>query len=519
MADPIDEAEAEIRSVFWAALSRWLVQLARRLLRTARPDPDAVWSMRPAWDAVVEHMIARAILPIMQRAYAAVLGEDYPWDQRAFLGRYLTEVRNRMARTPDEVYDLIAGEIAEGVNLGDSIPQLAERVQQTLAATGTDRWENRATTVARTEAIGALNAARMDAFRAVAEDEGGVFEKIWISTSDSRTRETHVLADGQRVPLDQPFLVGGARLMFPGDPSGPADEVINCVIGSTEIDWPGQLVQGSTRRRHTGPFIQLVTSEGHDLTVTPNHPVLTPIGYVPAGLLSPGQSVMASAFPVSPNVDNAPSSAEEIHRSLCERGKPERVSGSRMDFHGDGANSEVQIVGAYGYLPGNGQTARLRQSEKIDFVRASGRERPLSGLGGAVVTRVPIPGSPSGSFADSLVSRKGERSTLSDAQSAHPEAIGFAGISDIQAQIRKTPDDGRTADSDFPAHLQYALASGMAPTEIIQVNRLAGDHWVYNLSTSDHWYSANGIALHNCRCSFVLVEQGEALDMSNRQMR
>lgn len=247
MADPIDEAEAEIRRVFWAELSRWLIEVGRRVLRGGRPNPDAVWSMVPAWDRVVNVMIERAVMPIMQRVYASVTGQDFPWDQRPMAVRHLAEVRNRMVGTPDWTYDLIAGQISEGINLGEGIPQLAARVDEALSATGTDLWENRATVVARTESIGALNAARMDAFRVVAEDEGGVFEKVWISTQDSRTRETHREADGQRVPLEAPFKVGGFPLMFPGDPTGPPQETIQCRCGFVLVE-RGESVNMSDRQ-------------------------------------------------------------------------------------------------------------------------------------------------------------------------------------------------------------------------------------------------------------------------------
>jgi hypothetical protein len=67
--------------------------------------------------------------------------------------------------------------------------------------------------------------------------------KQWISTEDARTRPTHVAADKQRTLLSEPFVVGGARLLFPGDPRGPAAEVVQCrcsllpvVLGET-IDW------------------------------------------------------------------------------------------------------------------------------------------------------------------------------------------------------------------------------------------------------------------------------------------
>ena len=41
-------------------------------------------------------------------------------------------------------------------------------------------------------------------------------------------RETHAAAEKQTVGIDEPFIVGGAELMFPGDPAGPPEEVINC---------------------------------------------------------------------------------------------------------------------------------------------------------------------------------------------------------------------------------------------------------------------------------------------------
>jgi hypothetical protein len=84
-------------------------------------------------------------------------------------------------------------------------------------------WRMRATRIARTESTSAYNSG---ALAALADE--GVTNKRWVATRDSRTRPTHIRADGQVRPLVEPFDVGGRSLQIPGDPSGPAREIINC---------------------------------------------------------------------------------------------------------------------------------------------------------------------------------------------------------------------------------------------------------------------------------------------------
>jgi hypothetical protein len=226
----IAAAERDIRAAFWAALSDWLVQTARRVLRgdTHVPDPDAIWARVPAWRDAVDAILHGEIFKALGLAYHRLLGKDYPYANRTFVTQYLAEVRNRMVRLPEEIFDLVAGQMAAGVNLGESIPELAKRVDTVLSTTDSERWPNRAVVVARTEAIGALNGGRSDAFKIIADDADEDLESFWLATEDHRTRPTHVVAEGQRVPIGTPFTVGGFHLRFPGDPEGPPQEVIQC---------------------------------------------------------------------------------------------------------------------------------------------------------------------------------------------------------------------------------------------------------------------------------------------------
>jgi uncharacterized protein with gpF-like domain len=78
--------------------------------------------------------------------------------------------------------------------------------------------------IARTETHGAANFGATEAAR----ETGLPLRKEWIAAQDERTRQSHADADGQIVGQDETFDVGGSRLEYPGDPSGPAEEVINC---------------------------------------------------------------------------------------------------------------------------------------------------------------------------------------------------------------------------------------------------------------------------------------------------
>lgn len=109
--------------------------------------------------------------------------------------------------------------LQEGVQNGEGVPELSKRIRNLF----NDFSKTRAETIARTEVISANNAGSLESYKL-----GGVEKKEWITALDERTREWHVEADGQIVGIDEPFLVGGEELMYPGDPSGSPENTINC---------------------------------------------------------------------------------------------------------------------------------------------------------------------------------------------------------------------------------------------------------------------------------------------------
>lgn len=59
-------------------------------------------------------------------------------------------------------------------------------------------------------------------------------EKEWVSVGDSRVRDAHLSADGQTQTLNEPFIVDGEQLRWPGDSTLGASvgNVINCRCSS-----------------------------------------------------------------------------------------------------------------------------------------------------------------------------------------------------------------------------------------------------------------------------------------------
>ena len=83
---------------------------------------------------------------------------------------------------------------------------------------------SRANVIARTETHGAANYGSNEA----AKQTGLPLTREWLAAQDERTRPTHAAASGQIVGMNDTFRVGDSDLMFPGDPEGAAEEVINC---------------------------------------------------------------------------------------------------------------------------------------------------------------------------------------------------------------------------------------------------------------------------------------------------
>lgn len=122
----------------------------------------------------------------------------------------------------------VNSEVLQGIIQGESIPKIAKRIRNV-----TDANKVSSVRAARTIVNGTENKARHDA-GVKASEKGVIMGKCWVATNDNRTRDWHAQAwadygdKSNAVPIDDPFIVNGEKMMYPGDKSASASNVYNC---------------------------------------------------------------------------------------------------------------------------------------------------------------------------------------------------------------------------------------------------------------------------------------------------
>jgi HK97 family phage portal protein len=116
----------------------------------------------------------------------------------------------------DTTKEALRKTLSEGIAEGESIPRLRDRVSSVM----TDAKTSRAVKIARTETHTTVGAGTHETYVSA-----GIQQREWLTTIDGRERVSHAALNGEIVGINQPFSNG---LMFPGDQSGPAEEVVNC---------------------------------------------------------------------------------------------------------------------------------------------------------------------------------------------------------------------------------------------------------------------------------------------------
>jgi hypothetical protein len=222
------EREPGILARVTQMLTTWLRQVRQAVLRAGPnlADPSAVYETTGEWGNQVDRLLDD-LEDVASDGWASITGEPYV-STNAFVLAQLALTRNLLVRMPDEVYNLIFEQITIGQTDGETVEQIAARIDRVLMFTGSQFWPNRAKVIAVTETHRAWQSGALAAAQTFEPQTGPAWTKTWDATKDMATRPAHRRAHGQTRRLRDTFQVGGDDLIYPGDPAGMPGNVINC---------------------------------------------------------------------------------------------------------------------------------------------------------------------------------------------------------------------------------------------------------------------------------------------------
>lgn len=192
------------------------------------PDPSAIVGTTKLWASLTEDgtkPVLGAIFDTGAAAAAPVLVNLQLVPVQQMRSAYLQELQSTITGMPARVWDQLSTYLGTALNQGTTIPAVRAAFAKILTYAG---MRNDVTMMARTEATAAYNAGQYNAWLYADDLTGDQTDKVWIATRDTRTRLTHRHADEERVPLRSFFVVGTTPMLFPGDPTAPPGERINC---------------------------------------------------------------------------------------------------------------------------------------------------------------------------------------------------------------------------------------------------------------------------------------------------
>jgi 2'-5' RNA ligase len=185
----------------------------------------------------IRDMWRRRVGPLMDRlrgvtgraaeAVADDLGTELPdgWDEP--LTAYVEATEALLTAVGDRLAAEATEALAQGLNAGESVDELKDRLAAVFAADGAQLGEGRAARIAMTEATRAWNAGTLAAAQALTGPDRPLV-KQWLTRNDERVRAAHREVNGQLQLLDDPFDVAGTPMLYPGDPTAPAALTVGC---------------------------------------------------------------------------------------------------------------------------------------------------------------------------------------------------------------------------------------------------------------------------------------------------
>jgi len=267
----------------------------------------------------------------------------------------------------------------------------------------------------------------------------------------------------------------------------------NCLPGDSLISPRGRITAAS-KRWYKGKIHIIKTATGRIIRATPNHPILSNRGFVPANSLDIGSQVISHGLRQGESFSdwqdiNKPTTIKDIAESFFASPgvSTKEVPVSAPDFHYDGTGSNIAIIGTDSLLSDGRNASNKQLSLNNNLV--------FRDIAWSLFDR----------FCMFAFGRPAYSSTLSRIMSSFNLFLSLlkthlrpleSAISKMQSNTIFGPSGNVQIDN---------LCNDFFVDSVVHINSLNFSNYVYNLETTESYYIANGIASHNCRCALLPV--------------
>ena len=328
----------------------------------------------------------------------------------------------------------------------------------------------------------------------------------------------------------------------------------NCVVAGTQVSGTGLLA--GMRRKYEGSLVSIRTSGGRDLTVTPNHPILTTRGWVLAGEIKEFDHLVCTNFDhwnnrSIPDVYDVPPMIDEVFKA-CDFVNSTVFHGmpvTTKDFNGKVVrDGDIKVINPCGFLKRAGESsigepfnhcrfAVAHSDASVSCLLLNGlRMKNLfrnclgatsdccmcgASLGGSFF-RSHCSSSDDSSFgvatgANTSIGEPSSNGSAADIETAGDGVDAFSILERFDDPFRHFNSlamrldtiaaqysiDGGLSTSDNVANLLGSFARYIEIDDVDSISVSESVCHVYNLSTAGGWYVSSGIITHNCDCRVV----------------
>ena len=407
----------------------------------------------------------------------------------------------------------IRSALTQGLLQGESVQKVAKRLQKV-----TDMDRNAATRNARTMMGRAQNTGRMESIKR-AHNLGLPVKKMWIATLDSRTRDSHVNLDGEIREYDEPFSNGLDHPHGMGDPA----EVYNCFIGDTQVAVDSDILRGY-RHPYDGEVISIETATGVKFTCTPNHPILTPRGWVKVNALNDGEDLLVANIGDkhfsrrNPYVNHVFARFDTLFK-LLEKLSSQRTCNLSVDFHGDVSDTNVEIVTKKGFLRNDRNTVFGKKINEILLKCTNSAvfsdSTFMKHFGSICLTTL------------CNISRLDQALAFFLRGLGHSQVHGLGTVTGRYTLFPKSLANSSSVNIKAFSELINRKSRVVKIDKIINIEIKSFHGYVYNLQTDDNYYFVNNslshngyfAIAHNCRCDMRPIYKGQKFDASDLGLR